>query len=223
MVKGQPGRNRRSQCTASSVDGTSWDAFPLEPNHSSGGILADGEEIIGGTLVMPTLDEYGLRTELFDKNPGGGFAVLGTFDIDFGETFGFGQVGSDELRPVHHVTENRPGPALQKGGAIARGQNRVDHRRNPNFETREGELDAPRHIVRGQHADFNGRWGEIGEQGPQLIQSNRRKNGHHPANPRAVLQSERGDHPGAVHPISGKYLEVGLQAGAASRVRARNG
>ena len=156
------------------------------------------------------------------EGPGGVFHLGEVFDFSGFENISrFFRIGGDDLGQREEALDERVSRVGREQAVAAFGDHhRVEHDASDRMclELFGDDFDD---VDRGEHADFRARYGQVRTHGVELRRDEVGRRAVHPLYAHGVLRRQRGDDRGAVYAECAESLEVGLDPGAAARIRAR--
>ena len=180
------------------------------------------EQVVGIVDLVPALAEDGTAVLLADL-PGGGFHPGGVGDGQAGKDLGLRDVGRDDLcQREQLLREGLHGVVPQQPGAGGGHHHRVHH---DVFCLIEAQPlgDGADERCRGDHADLHGVGVDVGEHGVQLSGQKLRRRLKDAGHTGGVLCGQGRDGTHGKDAVGRHGLDVGLDAGTATGITARNG
>ncbi len=175
------------------------------------------------TLGVAALDEHGLGAEPLQLLGLGAHLLLAPCLVRPEETRRLGQVrGDDDGARDQDPLQARDRLLIEQNRAGRGDHHRIEHHEDAGeaLQSLGDGLDDRR---RRQHADLDRADLKVGRNGLHLRDHETRRHDMHALDAQRVLGSERGDRGRAVNAERGEGLEVGLDAGPAPRIGARDG
>ena len=206
------------------MNGITGNALAREPVERRAAAFAQREQIVGRSVAVAALHERRARAEPGDELRRCGLDTFSCRYVAARERRGLEQVRRHEVRAPDQILERPVGAPLEQRRAVARGEHRIDHDRRAarGVELAQPELHVARDVVAREHPELQRVGRRAAQDRAQLLQHHAREHRQHLVHARGVLHRERGDHAHPVHAERAEHLEVGLEAGAAGRIRSRD-